>query len=331
VHDDAQPPNARSRPTLRTIAERTGLHVSSVSRALQRPPDADESAAAVHAAALELGYRPDAAAVTLRTRRTKVIGMLVHALTDVVQAILYEEVERVAAERGYQAVVASTHDDPAIQRARVELLLRQRVDGLILADAHRDGEYVDWVSGLDVPYVLVMRSAGEHPAVVCDDELGGRLAAGHLLRTGHERVGLLTGPVFSSASFGRAEGFRRAMAEAGRPLAEDHQAHAGIFAEGGRDAMDALLDRDPGITAVATINDYVALGALSVLRRRGRSDVHVVGYNDIVAAEAVGLTTVRSPQLELARRAAGSLLDAIEGERPAQGAVLVPELVVRDT
>jgi LacI family transcriptional regulator len=269
--------------------------------------------------------------VTLRKGRTRVIGMLVHALTDVVQAILYEEVERAAAARGYQAVVASTHDDPEIQRARVELLLRQRVDGLILADAHRDGAYVDWVAGLGVPYVLVMRSAGEHPAVVCDDEQGGRLAAEHLLRAGHERIGLLTGPEFSSASFGRAEGFRRALADAGRPLPPERQAHAGIFAEGGRDAMATLLDREPDLTAVATINDYVALGALSALRARGRRDVHVVGYNDIVAAEAVGLTTVRSPQQELACLAASSLLDAVEQERPAEGALLQPELVVRDS
>lgn len=324
---------ADSRPTLHTIAARTGLHVSSVSRALRRAPDADASAAAVHAVARELGYQPDAAAVSLRTRRTRVIGMLVHALTDVVQATMYEEVERVAASRGYQAVVASTHDDPDVQRARVELLLSQRVDGLIIADAHRDGRYVDWIADRGVPYVLVMRRAGDHPAVVCDDDAGGRLAAGHLLAAGHERIALLHGPEFSSASFGRAEGVRAAAREHGHPIPAARDAFAGLFAEGGREAMRTMLERAPELSAVATINDYVAFGAISALHATGRTtdDVAVVGYNDVAAADAIGLTTVRSPQQALGRRAAESLLDAIEQGRPATGLVLAPELVVRRT
>src|SRR5580765_5835186 len=143
--------------TLRTVGERCGLHTSTVSRALRRPADADPTAARVHAAAREVGYRPDMVAASLRTRRSMVVGMLVHALTDVVQAILAEEVEDELAQHGYQLLVTNTRGRPDVQRAKVELMRSRRVDGLIIADAHLDGGYVDEVATLGIPYVLALR------------------------------------------------------------------------------------------------------------------------------------------------------------------------------
>lgn len=323
--------DAGARPTLRMLAERTGLHMSTVSRALRRSPESDATAALVHRAADELGYRPDPLAASLRSGRTGAIGMVAHSLTDIVQAMIYEEVDQYVVERGYDVLVASTRDDPGAQRKRVELLLSRRVDGLLIADAHRDGDYADWVASLGVPYVLVMRGAPGHPSVTCDDELAGQMVADHLVALGHTRVALLAGPDWSTASHGRAAGFRARLAEHGVPLDDDLVESGGLHATTGRAAMERLLARRRDFTAAFCASDFVAFGATSALAAAGLrlgADVALVGYNDLQAAASLDLTSVRTPQDALGRIAAEMLLGAIDGV-PAESRTLPPELVVR--
>lgn len=321
------------RPTLRTLAEHTGLHVSTISRALRRTAEADETAALVHAAAAEIGYRRDPVAASLRTHRSHAIGVVSHALTDVVQAMICETVDRIAVGAGYDVLVAATRDDPAIQRQRVELLLSRRVDGLIIGDAHEDGAYADWVASLGVPYVLVMRgtSSGTHPAIVCDDEAGGRLVAEHLLERGHTQIAMLTGPDYSGASAGRARGFATALAEHGAPLDPELVVPGGLFTATGRAATAELLARGARPSAIFCANDFAALGAIGALRAAGLEpghDVAVAGFNDVPAAEAVGLTSVSCAPQEMGELATRALLAAIDGEQP-QSQLLAPELIVR--
>jgi len=321
------------RPTLRTVAERTGLHVSTVARALRRPADADATATLVHATAAAVGYRPDIGAASLRTRRSRVLGMLVHALTDVLHAIIYEAVEAAVAPAGYQLLVVTTHDRPRAQREKIELMLSRRVDGLIIADAHADGSYVDWVATLGVPYVLALRRSGTHPAVVGDDRAGGALAAHHLADLGHRRIAMLEGPAYSSASALRSLGFRETLAARGIPLDSGLREPTALFAQNGQAAMVRLLERRRDFSAVFAVNDMATLGAIRALRDAGLQagrDVAAIGYNDVPIAAAVGLTTIRSQQSEIGRLAAEQMLRAIDGEPPAT-IVLPPTLVVRET
>jgi LacI family transcriptional regulator len=329
---DHDPLGQPTRPTLRTLADRTGLHMSTVSRALRRTADSDATAALVHQTAAELGYRPDPLAASLRTRRSGAIGMVAHSMTDVAQAIIYEEVDQYAVKHGYDVLVASTRDDPDAQRKRVELLLSRRVDGLLIADAHRDGQYADWVASLGVPYVLVMRDAGtHHPAVVCDDAAGGRMVAEHLLAQGHRTVALLAGPDFSDASHKRALGYREALAEHGVELPDDLVEPGGLHATTGREAMERLLARRRDFTAVFCANDFVAFGATTALQAAGLTpgeDVATVGYNDLQSATTLHLSTIRTPQEDMGQFAAAALLEAIDGGTPGRQ-ILMPELVVR--
>jgi LacI family transcriptional regulator len=316
------------RATLRTVGERCGLHTSTVSRALRRPADADPTARRVHAAAREVGYRPDMVAAGLRTRRSMVVGMLVHALTDVVQAILVEEVEEELAERGYELLVTNTRDRPRTQRAKVELMRSRRVDGLVVADAHADGVYAGEVAALGIPYVLVGRPAGAHPAISGDDERGGILAAAHLAELGHRRIALLEGPATSSASSGRADGFVAELLRRGRWL--QARESCPLFAGAGYEATRRILHDAPDITALFVVGDMAALGAIRALREAGRDDVSVVGYGDLSVAAPFGLTTIHAGHQEMGRLAARELLAALAGE-PPRTIVLEPELVVRQT
>lgn len=320
------------RPTLRTLAEHTGLHVSTISRALRLPADASPTAALVHTTAERLGYRRDPVAASLRTRRSGAIGMVAHSLADIAQALIYEQVDQVALQHGYDVLVAATGDNPTAQRRRVELLLSRRVDGLVIADAHRDGEYTDWIASLGIPYVLVVRSAENHPSFVCDDFAGGRLVGEHVAAQGHRDVALITGPDYSAVSWDRAQGYKAALAAHGITISDHLVEGGGLHTTTGREGMERLLARGREFTAVFCAgNDFAAFGTISALKAAGIQpgvDVAVVGFNDVAAAEAIELTTVSSPMGELGQLAASALMNAIDGVAPTSVSAQ-PTLVVR--
>jgi LacI family transcriptional regulator len=320
--------------TIYTIAERAGVHPSTVSRALKRDADgAPLSALRIQALAKELGYTPTHSGSALRTGQSHAVGVLVHSLTDVVQAMVFEAIDGAALEAGYQALVANTHDDSEQQRRRAELLLSRGVDGLVLADAHLDGGYVDWLAERGVPIVLVIRGLPAHVSVTIDDRLAGRLVGGHLADFGHRTVAILAGLGWSSASTERAAGAIEALRKRGVDPDDELIEHCGLDVGSGQQTMHRLLERRPDLTAVFAVNDFTALGAMIALREHGLepgADVAVVGYNDVDIALAAELTTIRSPHDQLGSIALRLLLDIIHG-RSARSIRLAPELVIRNS
>jgi LacI family transcriptional regulator len=328
------------RVTLRDVARRAGVHVSTVSRVLRRAGPASDStvlasdtAARIRQIADELGYRPDPYAASLRTHRTHTFGVLVPALTDLVLATIYDSIEHTANERGYDTFVANTRDDLDQQRRRVDLLLDRRVDGLILGDARLDSTFVDELAARSVPFVLTSRRHGDHPSVTCDDEMGGRLAAEHLLELGHRRVAVVAGEPYASTGRDRTRGFADVFYERGVPLPGSCIVHGRFDVAGGRAGAEQLLQADTPPTAIFAVNDFAAVGVMGTLREHGLKvgrDVAVVGFNDVpIAGELpVPLSTVRSPLRAMGALAVASLIDRLDG-KPGKVVRLRPELVVR--
>ncbi len=327
------------RATLRTIAHLAGVHVSTVSRVLAsgaRPRARTASpatAARIHALSDQLGYAPNPHAIGLRTRRSNLIGVLAPELTDIVLATIYQGIEEAAGELGLHTFVANSRDDPQQRALKVEMLLDRRVDGLVLGDSPLDGLFVDGLAARGVSFVLVSRRAGHHPSVTCDDYLGGRMVADHLLALGHEQPAVIAGAPFASTGVDRTSGFVDRYAEAGLPVASDRVVHSSFDVAGGREAAGKLLRDNTPLTALFAVNDFAAIGALGTLRDKGLvpgQDVAVVGFNDVpVAAHLpVPLTTVRSPMHEMGRRAALLLTERLAGrETPSER--LTPQLIVR--
>jgi LacI family transcriptional regulator len=338
VSDEGRPGRARvavglERVTLRDIAVRAGVHVSTVSRVLARPTAVTASAQRIHRIADDLGYRPDPYAASLRTHRTRAFGVLVPALTDIVLATIYDEIEQCASALGYHTFVANTRDDDAEQRRRVDLLLDRRVDGLVLGDARLDTRFVDELAAREVPFVLVSRRHGDHPSVTCDDDLGGRIAAEHLLALGHRKLAVVAGEPYASTGHDRTTGFLAACREAGVRVPASRVLRSGFDVAGGREAAERLLRGPTPPTAVFAVNDYAAVGVLGVLRDQGLRpghDVAVVGFNDVsIASElAVPLTSVRSPLRRMGAVAVEMLVARLEG-RAVDPVRLLPELVPR--
>lgn len=325
-----------SRTTLAEIARRAGVHQSTVSRALSSSSTGvgAERTRRIRAIAEELGYAPNPAAAALRTGRSRLIGVLVPDLTDLVLASIYGGVDAGAHEAGLSTFVSDTRDDPRLRRQKLLEFQSRRVEGIVLGDARLDGdELVATLQRQGVPFVLVNRRLAGHPSVTTDDIAGGALAAAHLLERGHRELAVIAGPSYASTCAERTHGFVQQCRRAGIDVPEHRVLDSGADADAGYRAAASILERSPEVTAIFAINDFAAIGAMGAIRDSGRrpgTDVAVVGFNDVPLARhlPVPLTSVRSSMFEMGRMGAALLVDLLE-ERGVESIVLEPELLVR--
>jgi len=337
-------PASRVKPTLRQVAEATGVHVSTVSRALSpetRHLVAASVAARVMQEAERLGYRPDAAATALRTGRSKLVGALVPGIANPVFAPILAGAEGVLGAAGYALMVADPGDDPSRALALADEMAARRVDGLLLATVSVDEDpVVSRALQRGMPVVLINRTEAiaRTASVVSDDALGLELAVRHLVGLGHQRIGHLAGPPIRSTGGLRRQGFVSAMTEAGLDPSAIEAAGAYVRAEGERACL-RLLERHPDLTAIACANDLLALGAYDALARLGLrvpADISVTGHNDMPLVDMVAppLTTVRIGHAEMGCEAARLLLSALGHHAAplrATSMVLPPHLVIRSS
>lgn len=322
------------RATLRSIAERAGVHPSTASRVLRSAPNrvSETTAERIRAIAAELAYEPDVQAQALRTRKTLAIGIVIPRLTDMVLSLMVEAASEQARKRGYQAITMSTRDRDEDQSMLVDLLIDRRVDGIILGTVSMEDPLPDDLLRRGVPFVLLNRRSGAHPSVCGDDELGGYLATAHLLEQGHRRIGLVAGPERVSTSVLRLAGYRRAHEEAGLRVDANLIINSLFGVEAGETAAGQLLDLPDPPSAIFAVNDFAAIGAMGAVGARGLRiplDIAVVGYNGIPIASRlpVPLSTVALPLEEMGRRAIDALLEQLAG-RPSASLVLPPVLQV---
>ncbi|HUB42033.1 MAG TPA: LacI family DNA-binding transcriptional regulator [Streptosporangiaceae bacterium] len=323
-----------ARPVMADVARHAGVSHQTVSRVLNGHPNVSpETRADVLAAIRVLGYRPNAAARTLVTGRTNMLGVISFDTTLYGPATMLYGIQR-AAHPGYTVTVASLpgYGRKSLPEA-VERFLGQGVDGIIVI-APEDSA-VDALTELVADTPLVAVGCGTRaplPSVAIDNLAGAAQATRHLLDLGHETVHHVAGPESWLDAQDRAAGWRQALVAADAPEPElmrgDWSARSGY-------EIGHRLAAMPHVTAVLCSNDSMALGVLRALAERGRqvpADVSVVGFDDVPEAAFClpPLTTVRQDLGELGRRALHLLMDRISGEPAGAPRVpIAPELIVR--
>ncbi|MFJ6535122.1 LacI family DNA-binding transcriptional regulator [Paenarthrobacter sp. NPDC091711] len=295
--------------TLKDVAAASGVSISTASRALdERTTSRSAAAVNVRRVAEELGYRRNSFASSLRRGETRTLGVLVPRLSDTVMALMFEELEKAAASRGYFAMVATSGDDPDEERRAAETLLDRNVDGLILATARLDDKLPLLLRERRVAHALVLRTDGISPSALGDDEVGGYLAVRHLIDLGHRDIAVVTGPDFTSSGKARLTGARRAMEEAGINAPANWLIAAGYGIENGYTAGDELLGVSHRPTAIFAANDNIAMGVMAAAHRNGVTipeDLALVGYNDtpLSARLPTPLSSVHVPLDQIAATA----------------------------
>jgi len=320
------PKTQRSPVTLKDIAEHTGLSIMTVSRVVRGRPDVSTaSRRRILAAVQRLGYIPNPAARqlvshTAAPRHDRIIGTIFS--------------REVVTSHSYFAGIIQGIADEA-RRWDCHLLF-----GYGLGDSAASLEYPKMIRDMMTRWIILvgkvsprfvrqLRAHGfslvladmrppvrDVDAVVCDDAAGAYDATRHLIKLGHEHIALIRGPARHPFFESLADGYRRALSEAGIIAADDLVAEAALSPQGGYDAMEALLKLQCRPTAIFT-NDDMAIGALRAIHERGLrvpADVALVGYDDIeyAAHTTPPLTTVAVPKEEMGRRAVRQAIAQME-------------------
>lgn len=327
--------------TIKDLAREVGVHPSTVSRALdpaRRGQLGETVVRRVLEAADRLGYRPDSAAASLRSGRSKLIGIIVPDIANPVFSPIISGLEHTLSARGYALIVADQALEHAGKGDIIQMLVARRVDGLVLANVALKDDAVERCLRWQVPVVLVNRAEGEArvPSVVSDDIAGMGLAVAHLLELGHRRIVHVAGPQMLSTGSLRRRGFVEAMSAAGlHPAATDIEEAAAFTREAGLPAAQRLLARCPDATAVVAANDLLALGVYEALHEEGRrcpEDVSVIGHNDMPMVDLVNppLSTIRISHREMGEHTGELLLNLINGTHQGVPQVVTrPSLIVR--
>ncbi|MDB5595562.1 MAG: Alanine racemase [Hyphomicrobiales bacterium] len=331
--------HSRIPPNLQAVADAAGVHRSTASRALNpatRHLVAGDVAGRIVETARRLGYRRDALAASLRTGRSRLVGVIVPDIANPVFGPILRGIESALAASGYSALLVNAGQGEAEQMRLVEELMERRVDGLILATARQNDPVLGACLSAGTPTVLVNRAEESQraSAVVSDDRAGIVLAVRHLASLGHRRIGHLAGPQDLSTGALRRAGFIAGVEELGIGAADAWVAASAYTREAGEIAALELMARYD-VTAIAAANDLLALGAYRACASRGLvcpRDMSIVGHNDMPLVDMVEppLTTIRISHLRMGEEAARLLVREIEapGSLPER-IVTEPELVLR--
>jgi len=330
-----------STTTMKRIASELGVSITTVSKVLNNRQDIGHATRArVLAKVAELGYQPNAVARSLTLRRTHTLGVVIPDLMHSFFVEIVAGLETVASAQGYGLLLCSSNEDPAKERAEIDMLRQRQVDGIILASVNASGntDLLQRLGPLGIGLVMIDRD--DHPAVKCDrvvtdDVAVGRLAASHLVEQGRQAIAHIMGPPIVHAKR-RADGYKAALKKLGVRTRTEWIVRGGFMEADGYRAMTKLLALTPRIDAVFAANDPSAIGAMKAIWDAGRripEDIAIVGAGDIALGDLlrVPLTTVSWSRDEQGKQAAKLLLDRI-GPEPSdrfRSVVIPPHLIAR--
>lgn len=330
----------RSSLQMADIARLAGVSTATVSRALSGSSLVNEQTRKrVMELAGKLNYRVDAAAARLRKGAVNTIGLVLlleagQAATDLFMMNMVGHLADELSSRGLDMLVARF--DAQRPEAMAEMVESGRAAGLIVLGQSSSHDFLNDLALRQFPKVVWgAQLPGTRYAVVgSDNELGGYMAARHLLQSGCRRIAFLGNEAHPEVAL-RASGYRRALTEFGIEADPRWSLAVTFDPKSGREQMHQWLDVCGPIDGAFACSDVLAMGLVAVLADRGRTvprDVKVVGYDDVLASELVhpSITSVRQP-LELAAQAlVSTLLDGINGQ-PQTSTVLPTSLMVRES
>lgn len=325
--------------TLRDVAALANVSYGTVARVIHGKGDvAEETRKRVLAAIAQLDYRPNAIARSLRKRRSLTIGVAVSNILNPRFAAEVRGVQDVVEEEGYQTVLGNTDENPEKEARFLEMLLAQRVDGLVMIPAGAaNRRYVDRFRAAGIPGVLLNRHLEGVDRVLSDNPGGIRLAMQHLLLLGHRRIGVIVAPVATTTSGReRLAAYREMLRSVGIEPDPALVVEGEFDQESGYRAALALLSRNDRPTALLATASFLTLGSLRAIQELGLrvpEDLSLIGFNEIEWAPFLSppLTVVADDSREMGRESARLLFRRIRGELPPEPVeIRIPaHLVVR--
>jgi LacI family transcriptional regulator len=333
------------RLTIEEIADLAAVSRSTVSRVLNNHPSVRPTVRArVQQVIREHRYTPRAAARSLASRRTNVVGLLIPRsaatiFSDPFFPHVIQGITETCSNRGYFLMLSMVTAER--EQDFYERVLRGRhVDGLIMMSSDIDDPILPLLIRDETELVLV----GRHPylpdlsSADVDNVDGARQAVQHLIDLGHRRIATITGPLNMVGGMDRRDGYKQALAEAAIPVRPELIVEGDFTQAGGYQGMRKLLELAEPPTAVFVASDSMAAGALRAVHEAGLNipgEIGMVSFDDLPLASALmpPLSTVHQPLYELGATAAELLIARLEqsGEQPPTHVRLKTHLVIRQS
>jgi LacI family transcriptional regulator len=328
---------------LEDIAKQVGVSRSTVSRVVNGHPHVrDDVRKRVLEVVQKTGYHPNAAARTLASQRSQMIGLVLPRtvnsfFTDPYFPHLTQGIAQACNQSDYTLglFLVGTKDDEEKIFPRVSR--RGFLDGVLVQTGQIGDQLIDRLVNSNIPLVIVGRPfhADGVSYIDVDNVDAAHNAVSHLLRLGYQRIGTITGPANNTTGIDRHEGYLRALAERDRVVDQSLITEGDFSEASGYYAMQRLLPAKPD--AVFATSDMMAIGAMRAVREAGLAvpdDIAFVGFDDLPRAVVSDppLTTVRQQVQQFGISAVGVLSDVIEnGLTPPRRVIMVTELVIRES
>jgi LacI family transcriptional regulator len=329
--------------TLRDIAEKTGVSVSTVSRVLhdnsQKNKISVETKEKVKKAAKELGYRINTLARGLRLQKTYEIGVIVPDIENPFFSSVTKSLAGELRKGGYNFIVYDTDEDIVIERSAIKSLLEKRVDGLIIASVGQEFSHIQKIRDLHIPLVMIDRcfDSLDVDSVSVDNVKGALFAVNHLIKEGHSRIAFIQGLPGTYANETRLQGYRQALKDANIAVDEHLIVGDDFRSLNGYLETKHLLKLPSPPTAIFTAGDLIALGTLEACRENGiniPADLSLITFDDPIFSSYLSpaLSAIEQPIKKMTEMAVAMLYRRMRNPDDERRKVLLePKLNVRNS
>lgn len=325
--------------TIKDIAEKANVSISTVSRVLNNKDDVnDNTRKQIKKIIDELGYNPSGIARGLALKKTNTIGLIIPNITNPFFPEVAKGVERRAEEMGYSVILYDTENDENKEKKALELMRKKQVDGIVLSFNSNTRNLINQAFDDKIPIVQIDRKINglKCPSVLIDNFYSGYIAAKHLIDRGHRKIAHITGRKDILNSVERLSGYKKAFQEDGLKVYEKYIINGQQTIESGYEKMNLLLKMDQIPTAVFVANDLMAIGAYEAIFDKKMDipkDISIIGHDDINMASIIRpkLTTVVQPKYDMGVNAVDLLVKLIGERKGIIDTVFKPKIIERNS
>jgi LacI family transcriptional regulator len=326
--------------TLKEIATKLGISITTVSKALKNYPDvSDKTKKAVVELAQQLHYTPNSFAVNLRTKESKTIGLIIpevmhHFFSNIINAIIDE-----AEKSGYLVIILQSNESLALEKKQVELLINKRVDGILisLSNESNNDEHIKEIINRNIPFVMFdkISKLSKCSKVIINDQKAAFNAVQHLIDNGCKKIAHIRGPLNPQNAVDRYIGYKKALEKNNIPFDPSlvYTCENVTFQEG-VDFTRRIIEEHPDADGIFAVTDLVAVGALSYLndnKIKIPEQMAVIGFSNWFMSQVITpkLSTIDQPSHEMGKKSFHLLLEEMNCHK--EGVSFTPRTIELDT
>lgn len=326
--------------TIKDIANKTGLGLATISKYINGGNVLQKNKTAIKKAIKELDYTVNEFARSLKTSKSKTIGVIIPELSNIFVTSIITVIEDILRNNGYSIIVTDCRTDEKLEADVVKFLMSKRVDGIICMPVSKSGKFLKQAIDTDIPIILIDRLLHDidTDVVMVDNVTASENAVSYLIENGHIEIGIVVGSKEIFTSKQRLKGYKKALSKANIKLNQSNIIHSNYRVQGGYESLKKLLEENKNITAVFMTNYEMTLGAIIAIDELGikiPNDLSFIGFDNLQLSEVVKpkLSIVDQPLDEIGKIAADLMLSRLnEEEKKAKKKIqLMTTLIKRES